>query len=46
MSTDQRSGVTNDPNGPDGPEYIVRFVGQIITVSLETVKVVKGLPSF
>jgi predicted helicase len=32
------------PNRPDDPEYIVRFLGQVITVSLETVKVVKGLP--
>jgi predicted helicase len=43
VSTDKRSGITNDPNRPDDPEYIVRLLGQIITVSLETVKVVKGL---
>lgn len=29
---------------PDDPEYIVRLVGQVITVSAETVKVVQGLP--
>jgi predicted helicase len=45
VSTDKRSGITNDPNRPDDPEYIVRLLGQVITVSLETVKVVKGLPS-
>src|ERR1017187_8540464 len=44
LSTDKRSGITNDPNRPDDPEYIVRLLGQVITVSLETVKVVKGLP--
>jgi predicted helicase len=44
VSTDKRSGITNDPNRPDDPEYIVRLVGQVITVSLETVKVVKALP--
>ena len=44
VSTDKRSGITNDPNRPDDPEYIVRLLGQVITVSLETVKVVKGLP--
>ncbi len=44
VSTDQRSGITNDPNRPDDPEYIVRLLGQVITVSLETVKVVQGLP--
>ena len=41
-STDKRSGITNDPNRPDDPEYIVRLLGQVITVSLETVKVVKA----
>jgi predicted helicase len=45
VSTDKRSGITNDPNRPDDPEYIVRLLGQVITVSLETVKVVKGLPA-
>jgi hypothetical protein len=46
VSTDKRSGITNDPNRPDDPEYIVRLLGQVITVSLETVKAVKGLPVF
>ena len=45
MSTDKRSGITNDPNRPDDPEYIVRLLGQVINVSLETVKVVKALPA-
>ena len=45
VSTDKRSGITNDPNRPDDPEYIVRLLGQVITVSLETVTVVKGLPA-
>ena len=44
VSTDNRSGLTNDPNRPDDPEYIVRLLGRVITVSLETVRVVKGLP--
>ena len=44
VSTDKRSGITNDPNRPDDPEYIVRLLTQVITVSLETVKVVKTLP--
>ena len=38
------SGITNDPNRPDDPQYILRLLGQAITVSLETVKVVQGLP--
>ena len=44
VSTDKRSGITNDPNRPDDPEYIVRLLGQVITVSLEAVKIVKALP--
>jgi predicted helicase len=45
VSTDKRSGITNDPNRPDDPQYIVRLIGKVITVSLETMKIVKGLPS-
>ena len=44
ISTDKRSGITNDPNRDDDPEYIVRLIGQVITVSLETVKIVGALP--
>lgn len=44
VSTDKRSGITNDPNRPDDPEYILRLIGQVITVSLETSKIVKELP--
>jgi predicted helicase len=33
-----------DPNRPDDEEYIVRLVGQVVTVSLETLKIVKSLP--
>jgi hypothetical protein len=42
--TDKRSGITNDPNRADDPEYIRRLIGQIITVNLETVAIVRGLP--
>jgi len=28
----------------DDPQYIVRLIAQVITVSVETVKVVKTLP--
>jgi predicted helicase len=43
ISTDKRSGITNDPNRDDDPQYIVRLIGQVITVSLETVKLVQLL---
>lgn len=45
ISIDKRSGITNDPNRPDDPTYILRLIGQVITVSLETVKLVHELPS-
>jgi predicted helicase len=44
VSTDKRSGITNDPNRLDDEEYIVRLIKQVITVSLETVEIVKSLP--
>jgi predicted helicase len=43
VSTDKRSGITNDPNRADDPQYIVRLIGQVISVSLETVKLVGAL---
>ncbi len=44
VKTDARSGIVNDPNRADDPQYIVRLIGQVITVSLETVAIVKALP--
>jgi predicted helicase len=44
VCTDKRSGITSDPNREDDPKYIVRLVGQVIRVSVETVRIVKGLP--
>jgi predicted helicase len=44
IHTDKRSGIVNDPNRPDDEEYIVRLIGKVITVSLETIKVVSNLP--
>src|SRR5947208_4084418 len=46
VSTDKRSGITNDPNRADDPEYIVRLIAQVITVSMETVKLVRELIDF
>jgi len=45
VSTDARSGITNDPNRADDPQYILRLIGQVITVSLETVKIIRSLPT-
>jgi len=44
VSTDRRSGIVNDPNRTEDPEYVLRLVGQVITVSLETMKLVRSLP--
>ena len=44
VSTDKRSGITSDPNNPDDEEYIVRLVGQVVRVSVETVKIIRALP--
>ena len=44
VSTDKRSQLTQDPNRPDDPEYIARLVGRVVTVSVETVGLVEGLP--
>lgn len=44
VSTDKRSGITNDPNRLDDEEAIVRLIGQVTQVSVETVKIVKSLP--
>jgi len=37
--------ILSDPNRPHDEEYILRLVGQVVTVSVETVKLVKSLPS-
>lgn len=41
---DKRSGIINDPNREDDPQYIVKLIGKVITVSLETTEIVEGLP--
>ncbi len=43
VKIDKRSGIVSDPNREDEPEYIVRLVGRVITVSVETVKLVERL---
>jgi len=43
VSEDKRSGIVSDPNNLDDEEYIVRLVGKVITVSMETVRLVNEL---
>src|ERR1035437_9842695 len=44
IKTDKRSGITNNPNHSDEPDYIVKLICKIVTVSLETVKIISNLP--
>ena len=45
VTQDDRSGIKSDPNRDDDPQYIVRLVGQVVRVSLETTRLVRTLPS-
>jgi len=44
VARDERGDIVSDPNRADDEQYIVRLVGQVITVSLETAKIVDNLP--
>ena len=44
VKIDKRSGIVNDPNRADDPQYIVKLIGKVVTVSLDTVKIVEALP--
>jgi predicted helicase len=43
VTKDDQGNIISDPNRLEDEQYIVRLIGQVITVSLETVNVVKGL---
>ena len=49
VKTDKASGIVNDPNDwadeQDDPRYIIDLVKRIVTVSLETMAIVDGLPA-
>jgi predicted helicase len=44
VTRDEKGNLASDPNRMDDEEYIVRLIGQVITVSLETMKLVNALP--
>ena len=48
ITVDKDSGIRNDPNDwcreHDDPEYIFNLVQRVVRVSVETVRIVKGLP--
>ena len=37
--------IVRDPNSKEKPQYIVDLIARVITVSLETVKIIKNLPA-
>ena len=45
VSEDKRSKIVSDPNHDDDEQYIVRLVGQVIRVSVETMDIVDALPA-
>lgn len=44
VSEDKRTGTCSDSNRADNPENIVHLVGQVVRLSLETIRIVAGLP--
>ena len=44
VKIDRWSGIVNDPNRADNPQDIVKLIGKVITVSLEAVDIIDGLP--
>lgn len=48
MKTDKASGIVNDPNNwsreVGDPRFIIDLLARIVTVSLETMKIVDSLP--
>lgn len=46
VKTDKASGIVNDPNEwSDDPRYILDLLKRIVTVSLESVKIIDALPA-
>ena len=43
IKVDKRSGIVSNPNQLDDEEYIVHLVGKVVTVSIETVRLVTEL---
>ena len=45
VTEDGRNGIRCNPNREDDPQYITRLVGQVVRVSVETVRLVRALPN-
>ncbi len=47
VTENKRSGIRSDPNlWSEDERYIVRLIGQVIRVSVETVAIVRSLPNW
>ena len=44
VTRDAADNLTSDPNRLDDEQYIVRLLGQVVTVSVETRKTIRSLP--
>ncbi len=46
VKTDKVSGITNDPNlwAPENPRYIPDLIKRLVTLSLESLRIIKTLP--
>jgi predicted helicase len=45
VNRDERGEIVDDPNRAEDAEYIVRLVGQVVRVSVETIRIVQALPA-
>jgi len=45
VKTGRGSGIAIAPNRANDPQFIVLLIGKVISVSLETVEIVEGLPA-
>jgi predicted helicase len=45
VTRDENGEIASDPNRQEDEQYILRLVGQVVTVSLETVQITSNLPS-
>ena len=44
VTRDEKGTIASDPNRLDDEQYILRLVGQVISVSLETIEIINDLP--
>jgi predicted helicase len=44
VTRDEKGNIASDPNRLDDEQSILRLVGQVISVSVQTIKIIKNLP--